>query len=277
MYCWNCHQEISDNSKFCIHCGADLRQGAAPAAAQQPQAQSGAAYTAEPIQTGPAVTAQATPKKRFNWKAILLAVLVFIAARFIGQAVGKSMASSGSSKPSSSSSSKPQDDLSQAVANAQQDLITLHNVYVFPDQGDGYRVFVIVYYGSDNNITLEVPAYVDSLWLILRASNALCQDTDTLQVPILASSLYIPNVFTPDLETNNIFRAVATGITDFEIWIYDRRGDLVFHSTDINHGWDGTHQGRKCVQAAYAYKCRYIERANPSGYQSKTGTVVLLR
>lgn len=119
MYCWNCHQEISDNSKFCIHCGADLRQGAAPAAAQQPQAQSGAAYTAEPIQTGPAVTAQATPKKRFNWKAILLAVLVFIAARFIGQAIGKSMASSGSSKPSSSSSSKPQDDLSQAVANAQ--------------------------------------------------------------------------------------------------------------------------------------------------------------
>ena len=134
-----------------------------------------------------------------------------------------------------------------------------------------------VYYGSDNNITLEVPAYVDSLWLILRASNAMCQDTDTLQVPILASSLYIPNVFTPDLETNNIFRAVATGITDFEIWIYDRRGDLVFHSTDINHGWDGTHHGRKCVQAAYAYKCRYIERANPSGYQSKTGTVVLLR
>lgn len=135
----------------------------------------------------------------------------------------------------------------------------------------------VVYYGSDNNITLEVPAYVDSLWLILRASNALCQDTDTLQVPILASSLYIPNVFTPDLETNNIFRAVATGITDFEIWIYDRRGDLVFHSTDINHGWDGTHQGRKCVQAAYAYKCRYIEQANPSGYQSKTGTVLLLR
>lgn len=156
MYCWNCHQEISDNSKFCIHCGADLRQGAAPAAAQPPQAQSGAAYTAEPIQTGPAVTAQATPKKRFNWKAILLAVLVFFAARFIGQAVGKSMASSGSSKPSSSSSSKPQDDLSQAVANAQQDLITLHNVYVFPDQGDGYRVFVIVYYGSDTHSLTDI-------------------------------------------------------------------------------------------------------------------------
>ena len=59
-------------------------------------------------------------------------------------------------QPSSSSSSKPQDDLSQAVANAQQDLITLHNVYVFPDQGDGYRVFVIVYYGSDTHSLTDI-------------------------------------------------------------------------------------------------------------------------
>lgn len=143
--------------------------------------------------------------------------------------------------------------------------------YVWYDEEEPF------YYGDGNSITLEVPAYVGELQLSLMVSNEFCDDADTVSVPILASSLFIPNIFTPSLESNNLFRAVSTGVTEFEIWVYDRRGDLVYHSTDINEGWDGTHEGRKCMQAAYVYKCRYKERTNPGGYQTKTGTVTLVR
>jgi gliding motility-associated-like protein len=96
-------------------------------------------------------------------------------------------------------------------------------------------------------------------------------------IPITKSEIFFPNIFTPNRQENNRFRAYYTNITDFEIWIYDRRGDLVYHSTDINEGWDGTHEDRPCVQAAYVYTCTYKDTITPGGVMKKTGTVVLVR
>lgn len=132
-------------------------------------------------------------------------------------------------------------------------------------------------YDTTANIFLDVPTSVDSLRLTLVARNDFCADSDTVAVPILKSELFFPNIFTPNLSTNNVFRAYHADITGFEIWIYDRRGDLVYHSTDINEGWDGTHDGTPCMQNAYVYKCRYTEVTNPGGHKTRTGTVVLVR
>ncbi len=132
-------------------------------------------------------------------------------------------------------------------------------------------------YDTTSNVVLDVPSYVDSLRLALVANNDFCADSDTVAVPILKSELFFPTIFTPNLSTNNVFRAYYADICNFEIWIYDRRGDLVYHSTDINKGWDGTHDGTPCMQNAYVYKCRYTEVTNPGGYRTRTGTVVLVR
>ena len=51
----------------------------------------------------------------------------------------------------------------------------------------------------------------------------------------------------------------------------------MFHTTDIEEGWDGTHNGTPLPQAAYVYKCRYRDQLTPTGYQNVTGTVTLLR
>lgn len=105
----------------------------------------------------------------------------------------------------------------------------------------------------------------------------MCSASDTAHVEVLRADILFPNVFTPELGENNRFRAYTAEVGGFELWIYDRGGDLVFHSTDVDEGWDGTHEGRPCRQGAYVYKCRYRDGVTPGGWQVVVGTVTLLR
>ncbi|MEO6730865.1 MAG: PKD domain-containing protein [Ferruginibacter sp.] len=57
--------------------------------------------------------------------------------------------------------------------------------------------------------------------------------------------LYIPGGFTPngDLK-NDVLRVFPVGIKSFNYFaVYDRLGNLVFHTTDYTKGWDGTLKG----------------------------------
>lgn len=125
-------------------------------------------------------------------------------------------------------------------------------------------------------LQLDVPYDVDSIGLDLAVSSDYCADTAHVNIAVFKDAIYFPNVFTPGQSTNNLFRAYGNEITSFELWIYDRRGTLVFHTSDIQTPWDGTYNGLPCQQGSYAYKCRYSVAANPDQYQNTVGTVTLL-
>ena len=115
----------------------------------------------------------------------------------------------------------------------------------------------------------------DSVVVGIVAYNATCVDSAECVVPVLRHLLMFPNVFTPSLATNNHFGPIGSNVTDYELWIYDRRGALVFHSTDMEETWDGTCNGIPLRQEAYAYTCRYTTPTHDR--LSTTGTVTLLR
>jgi len=51
---------------------------------------------------------------------------------------------------------------------------------------------------------------------------------------------YIPNAFTPNGDgLNDSFLGKGSGIKTIKMFIYDRWGNMVFYSNDINSGWDG--------------------------------------
>jgi gliding motility-associated-like protein len=92
---------------------------------------------------------------------------------------------------------------------------------------------------------------------------------DSLQKEIVAlngGALRIPNAFTPDTDGpnggnitngsfNDIFIPQGEGITEFQMYIYDRWGTLVFESNDKLVGWDGYDRNGKLMPAgAYVYK-----------------------
>ncbi|MGP8217512.1 MAG: PKD domain-containing protein [Bacteroidia bacterium] len=53
-------------------------------------------------------------------------------------------------------------------------------------------------------------------------------------------TIYIPNAFTPTgTGINNVFTAVGDYVCSFEMYIFDRWGMQIFHTTDMYQGWNG--------------------------------------
>jgi gliding motility-associated-like protein len=73
-----------------------------------------------------------------------------------------------------------------------------------------------------------------------------CTDDTTLDAIVEPDfAFFIPNSFTPNADgTNDLFFGTGYGITTYEIWIFDRWGNLIFNTKDINEGWNGTVQGK---------------------------------
>jgi gliding motility-associated-like protein len=76
--------------------------------------------------------------------------------------------------------------------------------------------------------------------------------------------LYIPNVFTPNNDGyNDVFAPEGIDVISYQLNIFSRWGQLVFSSTDINSGWDGTIRGKQAIDDVYIYQLTY------QGYQNK--------
>ncbi len=89
-------------------------------------------------------------------------------------------------------------------------------------------------------------------------------------------NLYVPNAFTPDGDgLNDIFSPKGTGITKYELTIFDRWGELLFTSNDFFKGWDGTFKGQPCKTDTYTWKINVNDPE--SGAKEYVGHVTLYK
>ncbi|HTA63734.1 MAG TPA: PKD domain-containing protein, partial [Bacteroidia bacterium] len=107
-----------------------------------------------------------------------------------------------------------------------------------------------------------------------------CSDTIVRTIVVEQDfALYVPNSFTPNGDgKNEIFKAQGEGITDFKMYIFDRWGNKVFTTYDINIGWDGRindRGGESLSDDVYVWK---IDLRNVA-HQGKTytGTVTMIK
>ncbi len=81
-----------------------------------------------------------------------------------------------------------------------------------------------------------------------------CMQEKTYQIDVLASSLDVPNVFTPNGDgINDEFRVAYRSLISFHGVIYNIWGRKVFEWTDPATGWDGTINGRPAAAGVYYY------------------------
>ncbi len=97
-------------------------------------------------------------------------------------------------------------------------------------------------------------------------------------------TIYAPNAFSPtaSIPENRTFRIFPTFVDQFEIFIYNRWGELIFHSDDLdfmeNVGWDGTKNGKLLETGSYAYIMRFSGSiAENLGVIEQSGGIMLLR
>jgi gliding motility-associated-like protein len=70
----------------------------------------------------------------------------------------------------------------------------------------------------------------------------------------VSEDLTIPNVFTPDNDgINDLFQVTSKGLTEFNLTIVNRWGNVVYESTNSDSGWDGTYNGVQCSDGTYFY------------------------
>jgi len=104
-----------------------------------------------------------------------------------------------------------------------------------------------------------------------------CTYVDSLLV-MVTPSVFIPNAFTPNGHgPNEVFQPIVRNLSYYEFYIFDRWGELIFHSTDSNEGWDGTHKGKKCPVDVYVWKIKYSDYLEPDDVKRKYGHVTLIR
>jgi len=89
-------------------------------------------------------------------------------------------------------------------------------------------------------------------------------------------NVFVPNAFTPDDDGHNdVIYVQGTVITDVYFVIYNRWGEQVFESNDLNIGWDGKYKGKECPPDVYGYymKCTCFD----GNELTKKGNITLLR
>ncbi|MCF8460248.1 MAG: gliding motility-associated C-terminal domain-containing protein [Flavobacteriales bacterium] len=89
---------------------------------------------------------------------------------------------------------------------------------------------------------------------------------------------YVPNAFTPnDNGRNDGFRGYGEGVdwSTYQMSIFDRWGELIYYTKNIDEPWDGTFKGAPVELAVYVWKIELVDvKGNDHDYY---GHVTLLR
>lgn len=117
-----------------------------------------------------------------------------------------------------------------------------------------------------------------------------CPDTFLHPVPVTARAfgqLEFPNAFSPGSAgptdgvydprsyTNDFFFPMHAGVEEYRLEVFNRWGELVFVSEDVNVGWDGYYRGQPAKQDVYVWKAQ--ARFSDGNETALKGNVTLLR
>jgi gliding motility-associated-like protein len=110
-----------------------------------------------------------------------------------------------------------------------------------------------------------------------------CGPTSCQKVTVFISheyDVYTPNAFSPNNDgLNDKFELISpTDLVEFYLQVYDRWGQLLYETSDLYDGWDGTKNGKLSPPGTYVWKASYRLRKEGPGSDSRTksGIVVLL-
>jgi len=135
---------------------------------------------------------------------------------------------------------------------------------------------------NSNTSTLPDPTYqfnyTSTFHVCLQAINddgcvdTACQNISAIVTPLLD----VPNAFTPGKSGNNsVIKVKGYGIGIMDWKIYNRWGQLVFESKNIEDGWDGTYKGALQPMDVYTYTLD-VQYTDDKLYR-KTGDITLIR
>jgi gliding motility-associated-like protein len=115
----------------------------------------------------------------------------------------------------------------------------------------------------------------------LTISDGLCSGSDTVLIKVYDNIcgtpfVFIPNAFSPNKDGHNDKLYVRGPFIEvFVFRVYDRWGELVWETTNLSEGWDGTFRGKLLDPDVYDY---YLQATCVGGLESIIkGNITLIR
>ena len=130
---------------------------------------------------------------------------------------------------------------------------------------------------ADQVLTVNAPG----TYIVTMTTAQGCVQIDTVEIiescdpQVLAPNIIVPSSNPP----NNTFQVVPnTFVDNFEIFIYNRWGELIFQSNNLTFQWDGTVNGTQVPLGTYPYIMRFTSRFEPGrGTFEQQGSVTVVR
>ena len=147
------------------------------------------------------------------------------------------------------------------------DPVTMFNTSVtFSENANGAVAYQWILPGatpSFSNVENPTVVYPDGIadeyqaTLIVTSSSG-CTDTLTKKITVYPELIiYAPNTFTPDAdEFNPTWKVFMQGIDvyDFSLTLYNRWGEVIWESKNIDIPWDGTYDGQQVKTGVYLWR-----------------------
>ena len=122
---------------------------------------------------------------------------------------------------------------------------------------------------------IATPYLTTTYYPTLVAPNG-CVGRDTVLVVVNFEEIVdVPSAFSPNGDgLNDILYVKGIGIVNIDFKIFNRYGQLVFSSTDIDEGWDGTLNGEELNQGVFVYTLDFDLINGQTGERSGNITLV---
>lgn len=159
-------------------------------------------------------------------------------------------------------------------------------IFYFENETDGEYNFTWDFDGLDSATSYDAeftfPGDISDTYMVCLYAEDLfgCEATEcqSLEVKDILS-YFIPNTFTPNGDgENDEFLIRGRGIDEnfFELFIYSRNGDQVFHTQDLYEGWDGTWYEEDVPIDIYSFRL-IIKAKDTSERKEVMGHITLLK
>ena len=128
---------------------------------------------------------------------------------------------------------------------------------------------------TSSSITITQPG---NYWLeVVDADNCKGRDTVVVALKDCLKGLYIPSGFTPNGDgLNDLLKPLLLGnIQSFKFQIFNRWGQLIYETTTLGQGWDGTFKGQKQDSNVFIWICNY--KLAGEDMKREKGTLLLIR
>jgi gliding motility-associated-like protein len=136
----------------------------------------------------------------------------------------------------------------------------------------------IIWQDASTNSTYNVTT---SGWYKATVSNTCGTKTDSIYVTVepCDCKLVYPDGFTPNGDNLNETYAplyICSGLSEFNMRIFNRWGELVYETNDINNGWNGKFKGKEQAIGTYIYYIK-AKSANINKTIESNGVFSLIR